>query len=68
MICCENIQMGIRPEPYYIVGNEDVETTYRKYTEVKDGQWLGVSVNSQTKNDQSFAVVVSLLELQVGNG
>ena len=40
--------MGIRPEPYsyYIVGNEDVETTYRKYTEVKAGQWLGVSVNS----------------------
>ena len=40
-----------------------MRTTFRKYREVKDGQWLGVSVNSQTKNDQSFAVVVSLLEL-----
>ena len=54
--------MGIRPEPC-IVGNQDVRTTFRKYREVKDGQWLGVSVNSQTKNDQSFAVVVSLFEL-----
>ena len=47
---------------YCIVGNQQVNTTFRKYTEVKDGQFLGVSVNSQTNNDQSSVVVVSLFD------
>ena len=38
-----------------------MDETRRKYEEVKDGQWLGVSVNSQTQSNRSPAVVVSPL-------
>lgn len=41
-------------------GNQEIRTTFTKYKEVKDGQWLGVSVASQTQNELGPAVVVRL--------